>query len=184
MTILFFKLANSQSRRQATHKMGWQPGVCIWSLQYSSGVWVGIYGLTYSLMTLGICSDDEGEIFKKLWINADKLTSEIFVSLQYRSILLSVLYDTIWYKFLRSLACGLPKLTFKVLNFWTFTSYSSLKPLWSGMGEVVPARTSPTLHPPSPPTVHQLSWLALLELTPPVYRMCHIGSRADWGFTD
>ena len=37
------------------------------------------------------------------------------------------------------------------------------KPLWYvvGHGEVVPARTSPTLHPPSPPTVHQLSWLAL-----------------------
>ena len=32
------------------------------------------------------------------------------------------------------------------------------------MGEVVPARTSPTLHPPSPPTVHQLSRLALQEL--------------------
>ena len=55
-------------------------------------------------------------------------------------------------------------LTRKVLNFWKFTSYCSLKPLWLGMGEVVPARTSPTLHPPSPPTVHQLSWLALLKL--------------------
>ena len=32
------------------------------------------------------------------------------------------------------------------------------------MGEVVPARTSPTLHPPSPPTVHQLLRLALYEL--------------------
>ena len=32
------------------------------------------------------------------------------------------------------------------------------------MGEVVPARTSPTLHPPFPPTVHQLSRLALQEL--------------------
>ena len=52
-------------------------------------------------------------------------------------------------------------LTLKVLNFWKFTRYCSSKPLWSGMGEVVPARTSPTLHPPSPPTVHQLSWLAL-----------------------
>ena len=52
-------------------------------------------------------------------------------------------------------------LTLKVLNFWKFTSYCSLKPLWSGMGEVVPARTSPTLHPPSPPNVHQLSRLAL-----------------------
>ena len=52
-------------------------------------------------------------------------------------------------------------LTLKVLNFWKFTNYCSLKPLWSGMGEVVPARTSPTLHPPSPPTVHQLSRLAL-----------------------
>ena len=52
----------------------------------------------------------------------------------------------------------------KVLNFWKFTSYCSLKPLWLDMGEVVPARTSPTLHPPSPPTVHQLSWLTLLRV--------------------
>ena len=52
-------------------------------------------------------------------------------------------------------------LTLKVLNFWKFTGYCSLKPLWLGMGEVVPDRTSPTLHPPSPSTVHQLSWLAL-----------------------
>ena len=56
------------------------------------------------------------------------------------------------------------KLTLKVLNFWKFTRSCSLKNLWSGMGEVVPARTSPTLHPPSPPTVHQLSWLAFYEL--------------------
>ena len=55
-------------------------------------------------------------------------------------------------------------LTLKVLNFWKFTSYCNLKPLWLGMGEVVPARTSPTLHPPSPPTVHQLSRLALLRV--------------------
>ena len=53
-----------------------------------------------------------------------------------------------------------PHLALEVLNFWKFTSYCSSKPLWSGMGEVVPARTSLTLHPPSPPTVHQL-WLAL-----------------------
>ena len=52
-------------------------------------------------------------------------------------------------------------LTLKVLNFWKLTSYCSSKPLWSGLGEVVPARTSPTLHPPSPSTMHQLSWLAL-----------------------
>ena len=32
-------------------------------------------------------------------------------------------------------------------------SSCSLKPLWSGMWDVVPARTSPPLHPPSPPTV-------------------------------
>ena len=52
-------------------------------------------------------------------------------------------------------------LTLKVLNFLKFTSYCSLKPLWLGMGEVVLARTSPTLHPPSSPTVHQLLQLAL-----------------------
>ena len=39
-------------------------------------------------------------------------------------------------------------LTLKVLNFLKFTSYCSLKPLWSGMGGVVPAHTSPILHPP------------------------------------
>ena len=39
------------------------------------------------------------------------------------------------------------ELTLKVLNFWKFTCYFSLKPLWSGMGEVLPARTSPTHHP-------------------------------------
>ena len=32
-------------------------------------------------------------------------------------------------------------------------SYCSLKLLWSGMGEVVPARASLNLHPPSPPTM-------------------------------
>ena len=36
-------------------------------------------------------------------------------------------------------------------------SYCSLKPLCSGMGEVVPARTSPILLPPSPRTVLSLS---------------------------
>ena len=36
-------------------------------------------------------------------------------------------------------------------------SYCSLKPLYSGMGEVVPARTLPTLLPPSPRTVLSLS---------------------------
>ena len=56
------------------------------------------------------------------------------------------------------------KLTLKVLNFWKFTSYCSLKPLWSGMGEVVPARTLPTLHPPSPQIVHQLARLALVRV--------------------
>ena len=44
---------------------------------------------------------------------------------------------------------------------WISEHCCSLKPLWKGMGEVVPARTLPTLHPPSPPTVHQLSRLAL-----------------------
>ena len=46
-------------------------------------------------------------------------------------------------------------------EFLKFTSYCSLKPLWSGMGEKVLAHTSLTLHPPSPPTEHQLSRLAL-----------------------
>ena len=43
------------------------------------------------------------------------------------------------------------------------------------MGEVVPARTSPTLHPPSPLTVHQLSRLALQELS--TVRLLHCTTR-------
>ena len=45
----FSKFANHQIKHQATHKVGCQPGDCIWSLESSSGVCVGIYGLTYSL---------------------------------------------------------------------------------------------------------------------------------------
>ena len=66
---------------------------------------------------------------------------------------ITCLYKTVWQMDIH--------LTLKVLNFWKFIIYCSLKLLWSGMGEVVPASTLPTLHPPSPPTVHQLSWLAL-----------------------
>ena len=42
-------------------------------------------------------------------------------------------------------------------------SYYSLKPLCSGMGEIVPARTSPTLLPPSPRTVLLLSCFKVLQ---------------------
>ena len=60
MTMFFFflKLANHQIRHQATHKVGCQPGDCIWSLYFSAGVWVGtyMYGLTYSLYhPQGLC---------------------------------------------------------------------------------------------------------------------------------
>ena len=79
------------------------------------------------------------------------------------------IYDKPSRHFLSGAYVSMHGLTLKVLNFWKFSSYRSLKPLWSGMGEVVPARTSPTLHPPSPPTVHQLSRLALWELT---YSLC------------
>ena len=41
-------------------------------------------------------------------------------------------------------------------------NYCSLKPLCSGMGEVVLARTSPTLLPPSPHTVLSLSCFKVL----------------------
>ena len=69
-----------------------------------------------------------------------------------------------WFNGIQENALGGPGsslLTLKVLNFWKFTSYCSLKPLWLGMGKVVSARTSPALHPPSSPIVHQLLWLAL-----------------------
>ena len=45
----FSKFTNHQIRHEATHKVGCQPGDCIWSLESSSGVCVGKYGLTHSL---------------------------------------------------------------------------------------------------------------------------------------
>ena len=42
-------------------------------------------------------------------------------------------------------------------------SYCSLKALCSGIGEVVPARSSPTLLPPSPRTVLSLSCFKVLQ---------------------
>ena len=50
----------------------------------------------------------------------------------------------------------------QVWSGWISDSYSSLIPLWSGMGAVVPAHTSPTLHPPSPPTVTGLIYLVVV----------------------
>ena len=48
----FSKLANHQIKHQVTQKVGCQPGDCIWSLYSSSGVCVGMYGLTHSLYHL------------------------------------------------------------------------------------------------------------------------------------
>ena len=53
-------------------------------------------------------------------------------------------------------ACAINPQSAKFLKIYLkmeWDSNCSLKPLWSGMGEVVSARTSPTLHPPSPPIV-------------------------------
>ena len=47
--LTFSELANHQIRHQATHKVGCQPGDCVLSLWSSSGVCVGMYGLTHSL---------------------------------------------------------------------------------------------------------------------------------------
>ena len=59
-------------------------------------------------------------------------------------------------------------------------SYCSLKPLCSGMREVVPARTSPTLHPPSPRTVLSLSCFkvsqCIIFLTHNSYIFCCLNS--------
>ena len=62
-------------------------------------------------------------------------------------------------------------------------SYCSLKPLCSGMGEVVPARTSPTLLPPSPRTVLSLSCFkvsAVHQLSWPLSWWCLITHHKEW----
>ena len=68
-------------------------------------------------------------------------------------------------------------------------SYCSLKPLCSGMGKVVPARTSPTLLPPSPRTVLSLSCFKVLqcincrdcdvEIVQVIYRIQY---RQEWNY--
>ena len=55
------------------------------------------------------------------------------------------MYVDLVYMYVTHYGKSISTLTLKVLNFWKSTSYFSLKPLWSGMGEVV----------------HQLSRLAL-----------------------
>ena len=132
----FFKLANTQIRHQVTHEVGCQPGICIWSLQWTHDTNSLPCRLTMVLVM----------IFKM------DLNSKICMVVG-----LIICYNSIWKTSIRLIKL----LTLKVLNFWKHTSYCKLKPLWSGMGEVVPARTSPTLHPPSLPTVHKLSRLAL-----------------------
>ena len=51
----------------------------------------------------------------------------------------------------------------KIMTKGEIYSYYCLKPLCSGMGKVVPARTSPTLLPPSPRTVLSLSCFKVLQ---------------------
>ena len=72
-----------------------------------------------------------------------------------------------WHSFAKDLVVNLHSLRSHLVNTytakpicwngWISDRYCSLKPLCSGMGEVVPARTSPTLLPPSPRTVLSLS---------------------------
>ena len=68
------------------------------------------------------------------------------------------LFTSVWFTssdFMELLTLTLPGPSAGVSG--SLDSYCSLKPLCSGMGEVVPARTSPTLLPPSPRTVLSLS---------------------------
>ena len=124
---------------------GCQPGDCRWPFN-------AMYGLTYSIHHprgsewLGVSANQR---YLLTTMDMDQITLPL---LSYRGTQLRTQSPPV-----HSPNSQLkPLLTLKVLYFWKLTSYCSLKPLWSGMGEVVPARTLPTLHPPSPPTVHQL----------------------------
>ena len=78
------------------------------------------------------------------------------IHILHKSTILSITNtSTISWLFLSSLTLTLPGPSAGVSG--SLDSYCSLKPLCSGMGEVVPARTSPTLLPPSPRTVLSLS---------------------------
>ena len=63
-------------------------------------------------------------------------------------------------------------LTLKVLNFWKFPSYCSLKPLWSGMGEVVPARTvRPGLKGPPTSRLFRIIVIGLRKNIEKIYKL-------------
>ena len=64
--------------------MGCHPGVCIWSLQYSSGVRVGIYGLTYSPMTSEGTVGGDGGCRVGVWSGVVQLQSR------------DILHDAVW----------------------------------------------------------------------------------------
>ena len=116
----FSNLTNNQISHQATHKVGRQPGDCIWPFNLPQGLIV----VKEVLFTGERVRDIYGKShFSALWLD------------EHRGH-----YDTMMDQWWKS-------------SGWISDSYCSLKLLWSGMGEVVPARTSPTLHPPSPPTV-------------------------------
>ena len=80
----FSRLANHQIRIQAVNKVGCQPGDCIWSLQSSSGVCVGMYGLTYFITFEGL-SDQNWS-----WIqqNFSKKQSPLRMWLEFSAVIL------------------------------------------------------------------------------------------------
>ena len=83
--VLCCLLTNHQIRHQAAHKVDCQPGDCIWSLQSSSWICVGIYGLTYSLYhprgegELGTIGVDQGKTINTTWCLLS-LSLDIWVS--------------------------------------------------------------------------------------------------------
>ena len=68
---IFSKLADHQNIHQTTFKVGCRPGDCIKSLWFSSGVYVGMYGLTYSLYHPEVAQDK----MRRERVNAIFLTS-------------------------------------------------------------------------------------------------------------
>ena len=94
---------------------------------------------------------------KQKWFNLDTITYTLYSKIS------SVCNTNCNY--LTASVCSERNLILVPLKYQTdsLDSYCSLKPLCSGMGEVVPARTSPTLLPPSPRTVLSLSCFKVLQ---------------------
>ena len=113
----------------------------IWLLNGKNDKWYRLYLHMTGKLLIPCCFCPPSSIKLAIWLWKNKMDYDCFKPKK----------TGLWYV----LTLTLPGPSAGVSG--SLDSYCSSKPLCSGMGEVVPARTSPTLLPPSPRTLLSLS---------------------------